>query len=122
MLMMAVIFGIGMAHAQEPVYTSVQQSAEFPGGINAFYQFLGKNLHYPPEARTSNIQGKVFLTFIVEQDGSLTDIKVLRGIGHGLDEEAIRVIKSSPKWTPGKQNGKPVRQQYTVPIQFTLSH
>lgn len=102
------------------IFTSVEQSAEFPGGMDKFTNYLSKNMRYPAVARENNVQGRVIVTFVVEKDGSLTDIKVLRGIGSGCDEEAMRVIKNSPKWKPGIQNGRPVRQQYTVPIQFTL--
>jgi periplasmic protein TonB len=102
------------------IFTAVEDNASFPGGIEKFYAYLGKSIHYPAVARENNVQGKVFLTFVVEKDGSLTDIKVLRGIGSGCDEEAVRVIKNSPKWKPGQQNGRVVRQQYTVPINFTL--
>ena len=102
------------------IFTAVEKSAEFPGGIEKFYAYLSKTIRYPAVARENNVQGKVFLTFVVEKDGSLTDIKVLRGIGSGCDEEAVRVIKASPKWRPGQQNGRTVRQQYTVPINFQL--
>jgi protein TonB len=102
------------------IFTAVENSAEFPGGIEKFYKYLGNSIRYPAVARENNVQGKVFLTFVVEKDGSLTDIKVMRGIGSGCDEEAMRVIKASPKWKPGQQNGRTVRQQYTVPISFTL--
>jgi protein TonB len=102
------------------IFTAVENSAEFPGGIEKFYAYLGKNIRYPAVARENNVQGKVFLTFVVEKDGSLTDVKVMRGLGSGCDEEAMRVIKASPRWKPGQQNGRAVRQQYTVPISFTL--
>ncbi|RVU01731.1 TonB family protein [Mucilaginibacter limnophilus] len=104
-----------------PVFTQVEEQPVFPGGINGFGQYLGRNIRYPAEARNKKIAGRVFLNFIVEKDGSLSDIKVMRGIGGGCDEEAMRVLKNSPKWTPGKQNGKVVRVQYTVPIQFDLA-
>lgn len=103
------------------IFTAVEHSAEFPGGIQKFYDYLGKQIKYPAAARENNVQGKVYMTFVVEKDGSLTDIKVMRGIGSGCDEEAIRVLKASPKWKPGEQNGRTVRQQYTVPINFTLA-
>lgn len=118
MLVMALIFGVALANAQEPVYTRVEQSAEFPGGISAFYQFLSKNIHIPAEAKGADKPLRVFLTFVVEKDGTLSDIKIMRGAGYGCDEEAVRVIKLSPKWNPGKQDGKPVRQQYTIPVVF----
>ena len=103
------------------IFNAVEQTAEYPGGMDKFYEYLGKAIHYPGVARENNVQGKVFLTFVVEKDGSLTDIKVLRGIGSGCDDEAVRVIKASKKWKPGMQNGRAVRQQYTVPINFTLA-
>jgi protein TonB len=102
------------------VYTAVEQSAEFPGGQNKFASFLAKTIHYPAAARKSNVQGKVFVTFVVEKDGSLDQLKVVRGIGAGCDQEAVRALAASPKWKPGKQDGRVVRQQYTVPINFSL--
>lgn len=102
------------------IFTAVEKSAEFPGGIEKFYAFLNKNLRYPAVARENNVQGRVIVQFVVEKDGSLTDFKILRGIGSGCDEEAQRVLKSTPHWTPGIQNGRPVRQLYTIPISFTL--
>ncbi|TWI99906.1 protein TonB [Mucilaginibacter frigoritolerans] len=103
------------------IFTSVEQAPAFPGGLEAFYKYLGKNIRYPAVARENNTQGRVIVNFVCERDGSLTDIKVVRGIGDGCDEEAIRVIKASPKWSPGIQNGRPVRCSYTVPIAFTLA-
>jgi len=92
----------------------------FPGGLDAFGKFVSSRLNYPISAKESNIQGRVLITFIVETDGSLSDIKVARSVGGGLDEEAIRVIKLSPRWIPGKVGGKPIRAQYVVPVSFTL--
>ena len=103
------------------IFTSVEQVPEFPGGMHAFGSFLAQNIKYPEFMRKNEIQGKVITSFIVEKDGSLTDIKILRAIGNGADEEAVRVLKLSPKWNPGIQNGKPVRVSYTVPITFALS-
>ncbi|PWK71425.1 outer membrane transport energization protein TonB [Mucilaginibacter oryzae] len=105
----------------EPVFTAVEQAPEFPGGIEAFSKFLAANLRYPKAARENNIQGRVIITFVVEKDGSLTDMKVVRGIGAGCDEEAVRVLKLSPAWKCGTQNGRPVKVQYSVPISFTLA-
>ena len=104
----------------DKVFTSVEKTPSFPGGLDAFYHFLGSNTKYPAEAREHNVQGRVIVTFIVEKDGSLTNIHVVRGIGSGADEESVRVFKLSPKWEPGLQNGRPVRVAYTVPIAFTL--
>jgi protein TonB len=84
------------------------------------YSYLGNNIKYPVMAKESGIQGKVYVTFVVERDGSITDVKVLRGIGGGCDEEAVRVVASMPRWKPGKQRGKPVRVQYNLPVRFTL--
>ena len=93
----------------------------FPGGDVARMKYLRDNMKYPQMARESGIQGKVFVTFVVEKDGKVTDVRVLRGIGGGCDEEAIRVVKSMPKWNPGKQRGKPVRVQFNLPIIFKLN-
>ena len=102
------------------IFTSVEQHPEFPGGDAAFGKYLGNKIRYPAIAKENNVQGKVFLNFTVERDGSLTDIKVVRGIGSGCDDEAVRVLKSSPRWKPGIQNGRAVRVSYTIPISFTL--
>jgi protein TonB len=102
------------------IFTNVEVLPSFPGGNEQFGKFLGKNLRYPPIARDNGIQGRVFVNFVVEKDGSLTDIKVVRGIGGGCDEEAVRALKSSPKWNPGVQNGRNVRVSYTIPIVFQL--
>jgi TonB family protein len=105
---------------QGKVYTAVQQMPQFGRDADAFARYLGKNIRYPKAAREQNIQGRVILTFVIEKDGSVSDIKVLRGVGAGCDEEAVRVIKAMPKWTAGKQNGKTVRTQFSVPVQFAL--
>jgi TonB family protein len=103
------------------VFSKVDQLPVYPGGIKAFSELLGANLKYPVKAKENNIQGRVFITFIVEKDGSLSSLKVVRGIGSGCDEEAVRVLALSPKWSPGLQNGKVVRVSYTLPISFKLS-
>jgi TonB family protein len=92
----------------------------FAGGLDAFYNFLSKNIRYPGESRKKGIQGRVLISFIVEKDGELTNFKIARGVENNIDQEALRVLKESPKWVPGYQNGKPVRVAYTVPISFTL--
>ena len=96
--------------------------ASFPGGIDSLNKFVEANLQYPEQARQCFVQGTVYLTFTVEKDGSLTDIKVIRDIGCGCGEEAIRIIKMMPKWIPAKQCGKIVRQQYNLPIKFILGY
>lgn len=94
------------------VYNAVEVKPDFPGGLQKFYDFVGKNYRAPEE----DIRGKVYVQFVVEKDGSLTDIKVMRDIGYGTGAEAIRVLKKSPKWKPGIQNGRPVRVLYSLPI------
>ena len=94
------------------VYSAVEVRPDFPGGIQKFYDFVGKNYRAPEE----DVKGKVYVQFVVEKDGSLTDIKVQRDIGYGTGAEAIRVLKKSPKWKPGIQNGRPVRVLYSLPI------
>jgi len=108
------------AAPSDEVFKAVEINPEYPGGEAAFGKFLQKNMRYPPMAKENGIQGKAYLQFIVERDGSLTDISVVREPGSGLGDEAMRVLKMSPHWKPGIQNGKPVRVQYTVPINFTL--
>lgn len=103
-------------------FVSIEKQPEFPGGIKKFYEYLGKSIIYPETAVENNVQGKVFLSFNVEKDGSLTDIKITRGLGSGTDEEAIRVLAESPKWYPGIQNGQAVRVKYNINVNFTLSN
>lgn len=107
--------------AEAEIFTVVESPPAFPGGDEARIRYLTENIKYPQMARESSIQGTVYVTFVVERTGSVTDVRVLRGIGGGCDEEAIRVIKGMPKWAPGKQRGKPVRVQFTMPIKFTLA-
>lgn len=105
---------------QAEIFTVVEEQPGYPGGEEARIGFLQQNIKYPEEAKELGIQGKVFVTFVVEVDGSITDVRVLRGIGGGCDEEAIRVVRAMPKWVPGKQRGVPVRVQFNLPIKFTL--
>jgi protein TonB len=102
------------------VFTVVEQEPKFPGGEDAFAKFLGTNIKYPAEMKQKKVQGKVFVSFIVEADGSLSTMKILRDLGYGSGKESVRVLSMSPKWQPGVQNGKKVRVQYTIPISFTL--
>jgi protein TonB len=104
----------------EEIFTFVEEYPEFPGGEKALYEYIKNNIRYPEVARTSGITGTVYVQFVVEKDGSISDVKVLRGIGGGCDEEAVRVVKSMPKWKPGKQRGQPVRVYYTLPIDFKI--
>ncbi|MBC6112906.1 energy transducer TonB [Pedobacter fastidiosus] len=98
----------------------VDEYPEFTGGMKAFTKYMERNLRYPSRAQEDEIQGKVFVSFVVEKDGSITDVQVLRGIGYGCDEEAMKVIKKSPLWKPGKNKGVPVRVRYNMPINFNL--
>lgn len=106
---------------EQVIFQVVENDPEFPGGLEAMYKFLAQNIKYPQLARENNITGKVYVTFVVEKDGSVSNARVLRDIGGGCGAEAIRVVKSMPKWTPGKQRGKAVRVQYNLPVNFNLN-
>ena len=99
-----------------------EEDPEFPGGIEALYKFLQDNIQYPQLALENGIEGKVYVTFVVEEDGSITNPRLLRDIGGGCGQEAIRVVKMMPKWTPGKLQGKPVRVQFNLPVSFSQSN
>ena len=105
---------------EDTVYQIVEEMPKFPGGEKALMDYVSNNVKYPEEAKNKNIAGRVFVSFVVEKDGSIGEVKVLRGIGGGCDEEAVRVIKGMPKWKPGIQKGKPVRVSYQIPIYFKL--
>jgi len=102
------------------IFTVVEEMPGFPGGEEKLFEYLRKNIKFPPVARENGIQGRVFVTFVVDKDGRVKDVKILRGIGGGCDEEALRVIRSMPDWKPGKQNGRAVSVQYNLPVNFTL--
>jgi len=102
-------------------YTYVEQMPEFPGGDEARLRFLNNNSRYPTMARESGIQGTVYVTFVVSKTGQISGVKVLRGIGGGCDEEAIRLVRAMPAWIPGRQNGKPVPVQFSLPVRFNLN-
>ena len=101
-------------------YDVVEEMPSFPGGQGALMYFISSNLAYPATARESMIQGRVIIGFVVERDGSISNVKVSRSVDPALDKEAMRVVKSMPKWKPGKQNGSAVRVKYTVPVIFRL--
>ena len=105
----------------DTVYNVVEQMPEFPGKEKAMMEFVTNNIHYPEEAKDNGIEGRVFVEFVVEKDGSVNEVKVLKGIGHGCDDEAVRVVKTMPKWKPGMQKGKPVRVHYQMPFLFKLT-
>jgi protein TonB len=102
------------------VFDVVEQMPKFPGGDNALFEYLSKNIKYPVVAEENGIQGRVIVTFVVERDGSITDVKVAKSVDPSLDKEATRVVKGMPHWIPGKQNGSAVRVKYTVPVTFRL--
>ena len=103
------------------VFVLVEQMPEFPGGQEAMFKFLSATIIYPKEARDNGIEGKVFVNFTIEKDGSINEVKVIRGVHPLLDEEAVRVVESFPKWKPGKQKGKTVRVSYNLPLNFVLN-
>ena len=102
------------------VFDVVEQMPSFPGGPSALMQYLSSNIKYPVVAEENGVQGRVVCTFVVEKDGSITDVRVVKSVDPSLDKEAMRVVKSMPKWIPGKQNGSAVRVKYTVPVTFRL--
>lgn len=106
---------------EENVYTIVENMPEFPGGQEAMFTFISETITYPEEAKKNGIQGKVYVNFTVEKDGSIGDVKVIRGVHPLLDNEAMRVVESFPKWTPGTQRGKLVRVSYNLPLSFVLN-
>lgn len=106
--------------ANDKVLEKAEVMPEFPGGEQAMMKFVSENVQYPEEAKEKEISGRVLVGFIVEKDGSVNEVKIVRGIGGGCDEEAVRVVKAMPKWKPGKQDGKTVRVSYTMPFFFKM--
>ena len=107
--------------SDEEFFMVVENMPEFPGGDAGLMKYIQKNVKYPPIAKEYNITGKVYVSFIVDKSGSVTDVKIVRGVDKSLDAEAVRVVKSLPKYKPGKQRGKAVRVMFTIPINFTLN-
>ena len=105
---------------EQEVFQIAEEMPQFPDGEQAMWQYIAKNIKYPQVAREADIQGRVLIGFVVEPDGSISNVKLLRGIGGGCDEEAMRVVKSMPKWKPGRQRGKTVRVAYQIPVNFKL--
>ena len=108
------------AAVEEKVFDVVEQMPQFPGGDAALFEYLTNHIKYPTIAEENGVQGRVIVTFVVERDGSITDVKVVKSVDPSLDKEASRVVQGMPKWIPGKQNGAPVRVKYTVPVTFRL--
>lgn len=105
---------------EEEIFVFVEEYPSYPGGEEALYKYLGENIQYPDVARDNNITGTVVIRFVVEKDGSITKAAIAREIGGGCGKEALRVVNSMPKWKPGKQSGKAVRTEFTLPVQFQL--
>ena len=129
-LLTLILFGLTLmfdghqviAQKDNDIFMVVEDPPTYPGGDTARIQFLQQNIIYPKNARETNIQGIVYVTFVIEKDGAVNDVKVLKGIGGGCDEETIRVVGAMPKWKPGYHRGKPVRVQYNMPVKFTLAN
>ncbi|MDN5205716.1 energy transducer TonB, partial [Fulvivirgaceae bacterium BMA10] len=102
----------------DEVFVIVEEQPTPVGGMSAFNKFISKNMKYPSKARRMGIQGKVYVQFVIDKDGSITEIQIIKGIGGGCNEEVVRVLNSHPKWNPGKQRGKPVKVKMTLPIVF----
>ena len=105
---------------ENKVFDVVEQMPSFPGGPSALMKYLSENVKYPVVAQENGVQGRVVVSFVVEKDGHITDVKVVRSVDPSLDKEAARVVKSMPSWIPGKQNGSAVRVKYNVPVSFKL--
>ena len=124
LMMLVLLFSFMTSTAQtkknDMVFDVVEVMPQFPGGQIAMLQYLMKNIKYPEQAVKEGIQGRVTVRFIVEKDGSISDVKPVLSVHPLLNKEAVRVVKSMPKWTPGKQNGKPVRVRFNVPVMFKL--
>ncbi len=125
MLILLLVFSFTVVNYAQVVdesdetHTYVETMPEYPGGEEALFKYLSKNIKYPPEAYKNNIGGKVIIEFIVGRDGWVRDVKVIKGIGYGCDEEAVRVVQGMEQWKPGTQNGKNVSVSYKLPIKFT---
>ena len=110
-----------MEQEENKLFTFVAEMPEFPGGTEKLYAYINKNIRYPSIARENNIQGRIYVAFVVDKDGKIKDVKLERGgLGGGLEEEAVRVVKTIPDWKPGKQNGRAVQVQMRLPINFQL--
>ena len=104
----------------DEIFTIVEEPASPKGGMPAFYKYVGEKVKYPAQARRMGIEGKVFVEFVIGRDGSISEVRAVKGIGAGCDEEAVRIVQGAPSWTPGKQRGKAVKQRMVLPITFKL--
>ena len=109
-----------VAQKNQQVFDVVEQMPEYPGGMQALFEYLGQNLKYPEDAKQQKVEGRVIAIFVVETDGSISNVEVVKPVFPSLDAEAVRVLSDMPKWKPGMQSGKVVRVKYTVPINFSL--
>ena len=107
-----------VSQSKQNVYDVVEQMPEFPGGMPAMIEFLQTNLKYPSDAKKQNVGGRVLVMFVVEVDGTISNVRVARNVFPSLDAEAVRVVKAMPKWNPGKEKGKPVRVNFSLPVVF----
>jgi len=125
LMMLVLLFSFMTSTAQTKknnmVYDVVEVMPQFPGGQIAMLKYIMENIKYPKQIMEEGIQGRVTVSFIVEKDGRVSNVRLLRSVQSALDKEAIRVVKSMPKWTPGKQNGKPVRVRFNLPVMFKLN-
>jgi periplasmic protein TonB len=106
---------------QDPVFTVVETEPVYPGGQEALMSFIKDNLVYPKEAKEKGVEGTVFASFIIEKDGSVSSLKIIKSVGSGCDEEVLRVLNLMKKWKPGQQNGKKVRVQFNLPVKFSMT-
>ena len=125
LMMLVLLFSFMTSTAQTKknnmVYDVVEVMPQYPGGQIAMLKYIMENIKYPKQIMEEGIQGRVTVSFIVEKDGRVSNVRLLRSVQPALDKEAIRVVKSMPKWTPGKQNGKPVRVRFNLPVMFKLN-
>ena len=127
-LSLMALFGLTTVNAQktvvaeknQQVFDVVEQMPEYPGGFQALFEYLGQNVKYPEDAEKQKVEGRVLANFVVETDGSISNVKVIKPAFPSLDAEAVRVLSAMPKWKPGMQSGKVVRVKFTVPINFSL--
>jgi len=114
------VLNTGKVVRVDSIFFVADDMPQFQGGEKAMFDYLKKNIHYPAKAKANKIQGRVYVQFIIERDGSVSRAKITRGIGNGCDEESLRIIRSMPKWAPGKMRGEAVQVQITMPVKFTL--
>lgn len=125
LMMLVLLFSFMTSTAQtkknDMEYCIVEMMPQYPGGLAAMLKYIRENIKYPEQAMKERIQGRVTVSFIIEKDGSISDVKAVRSVHPLLDKEAVRMVKSMPKWSPGKNNGKPVRVRFNLPVMFKLN-